>query len=184
MNEKELQQIIESCRKQDSDSQKRLYKHFYNYGMTICSRYARNREEAKEIFNDGFFKIFTKLQQYNPDHSFKAWLNRIMVNTAIDHYRKNQTKPQLVDIVHAQHYETRAIAIENISEREILDLVQQLAPSYRMVFTLHVVEGFKHPEIAEKLGITVGTSKSNLAKARTKLKAMLINLEKKTNRYG
>ena len=102
-----------------------------------------------------------------------------MHNNTKKDYRTEQTTK-----VHAQHYETQSVAVENISTKEILSLVQQLAPSYRMVFTLHVVEGFKHPEIAERLGITVGTSKSNLAKARTKLKAMLINLEKKTNRYG
>lgn len=184
MSEKDLLKIIESCRRQDPASQKRLYQHFYNYGMTVCARYAQNREEAKEIFNDGFYKIFTKIHQYNPEYSFKGWLSRIMVNTAIDHYRKNQTKPQLVDIVHAQHYETQSIAVDNISKKEILQLVQTLAPSYRMVFILHAVEGYKHPEIAERLGITIGTSKSNLAKARTKLKAMLISLEKKSNKYG
>ena len=184
MSTAELSNIIEACRKQDSNSQKRLYQHFYNYGMTVCSRYARDREEAKEIFNDSFYKIFSKLDQYNPDHSFKAWLNKIMVNTAIDHFRKNKTKPQLVDIVHAQQYESKDQVIENISAGEILNLVQKLAPSYRMVFMLHAVEGYKHPEIAERLGITVGTSKSNLAKARTKLKALLYKLDKKTNRYG
>ena len=184
MSTAELYNLIEACKKQDPSSQKRLYQHFYNYGMTVCSRYARDREEAKEIFNDGFYKIFSKIDQYDPGHSFKAWLNKIMVNTAIDHYRKHKTKPQLVDIVHAQHYESDSLALENISAKEILNLVQLLAPSYRMVFVLHVVEGYNHPEIADQLGISVGTSKSNLAKARTKLKAMLYKLDKKTNRYG
>lgn len=137
------------------------------------------------MLNDGFIKIFSKLNQYSPDRSFKGWLNRILVNTAIDYYRKRKHDPQVVDLVHAQHYSSIGTdALGQIAEKEILALVQKLPPSYRIVFGLHVVEGYSHPEIAEQLGISVGTSKSNLAKARTKLKAMLYKIEEKRNNYG
>ena len=104
MNQPQLQALIEDCRKKDRQSQKQLYRQFFNYGMTICSRYAQHEEEAREILNDGFIKVFTKLDQYSPDRSFKGWLNRILVNTAIDYYRKRKHDPQVVELVHVQHH--------------------------------------------------------------------------------
>lgn len=104
-------------------------------------------------------------------------MNKILVNTAIDHYRKFQNQPQTVDIVHAQHYEIEAEALQNLTVEEIFEMVKQLPPAYRVAFNLYVVEGYKHPEIAEKLGISVGASKSNLAKARMRLKAMINKAE-------
>ncbi len=184
MTKSELQLLILACRKNDLSSQKRIYRHFYNYGMTICFRYAQNSEEAREILNDGFVKAFTKLDKYSPNLSFKAWFNKILVNTAIDHYRKKQSRPQTVDLVYAQHIETPAGILEELSTQDILKMIQQLSPAYRMVFSLHAVEGFSHKEIANKLGISLGTSKSNLAKARIKLKAMMQLLEEKKSKYG
>ncbi|RMG80303.1 MAG: RNA polymerase sigma factor [Bacteroidetes bacterium] len=173
MTDEQLATLIKACRKQDRASQRELYRHFYNYGMTVCMRYAGTREEAKEILNDAFVKVFLKIDRYSPELSFKGWLNKILVNTAIDHFRKYQNVPQTVDLVHAQHYELEAEAIQNLSVEAILDLVKKLPPAYRVVFNLHAVEGFSHPEIAEKLGISVGASKSNLAKARLRLKSMM-----------
>ena len=184
MNPEVLTELIEACKRKDPKSQKALYRHFYNYGMTICSRYARDRGEAVGIMNDAFVKIFTKLDQYNHSLSFRAWLNRIMVNTAIDHYRKYQSKPKTVDLIHAKYRETESPVLARMAAGEILKLVQQLSPAYRVVFNLHVVEGFKHHEIAEKLGITVGTSKSSLAKARLKLQAMIQLMDNKKTKYG
>lgn len=184
MTKQALTELIKACKKKDPQSQKTLYRHFYNYAMTICSRYARNREEAKEIMNDGFVKIFTKLDHYNFSLSFKAWLNRIMVNTSIDHYRKYQSAPRTVDLVYAQHVETDFSVIQKLSAADILKLVQRLSPSYRIAFNLFVIEGYKHDEIAKKLGISSGTSKSNLAKARLKLKMMIQALEDKKSKYG
>lgn len=179
-----LQEWIQGCRRGEPSSQKKIYYHFFNYGMTICSRYARNEEEAKEILNDGFVKVFLKIDKYSSHLSFKAWVNTILVNTAIDHFRKSQSSIFMVDLVHAQHVEVNAQILADISARELLDLVQQLSPAYRMVFNLHVVEGFTHVEIADKLGISVGTSKSNLAKARLKLKTMIQSQEEKKSKYG
>ncbi len=184
MTDSELQQLILACRKHESASQKKLYRHFYNYGMTICSRYAQNREEASEILNDGFVKIFTKLDKYSDHLSFKAWLSTIMVNTAIDAYRKRLSKPMTVDLVHAQHLQTSATAIGDLSAKELLKMVQSLPPSYRMAFSLHAIEGFTHVEIGQKLGISVGTSKSNLAKARVKLQALIHSVTEKKSKYG
>ena len=184
MIKEELNELIKACRKHHLPSQKKLYQHFYSYGMTVCMRYAKDREEAKEILNDAFLKVFSRLDQYTIGLSFKAWLNRILVNTAIDHFRKYQNIPKMVDIVHAQHLRTAAKALDELSTAELLELVQKLSPSYRIVFSLYVIEGYKHWEIAQKLGISEGTSKSNLAKAKAKLKAMLLQWNGKSNKYG
>ncbi len=179
-----LDDLIACCKEGNPECQKQLYQQFYNYGMTICSRYARNREEAKELLNDGFYKVLTRLDKYNPELSFKGWINKIFVNTAIDHYRKTQHEPYNVDLEYAETYETDSEILAQISAAEVLELVQQLPPAYRMVFILYAVEGFKHHEIAEKLGITTGTSKSNLAKARAKLKTLIASTHQSKGRYA
>ncbi len=152
--------------------------------MTVCSRYSKDEEEAKEIMNDAFVKVFTKLEKYNNTLSFKAWINKILVNTAIDYFRKNQTVPQTVDLIHAQFVETSEGIVDELSAKELLKLVQKLSPAYRMVFSLYVIEGFKHAEIAQQLEISPGTSKSNLAKARMKLRTLIHSLGDKKSKYG
>ena len=133
---------------------------FYNYGMSICLRYSRDREEAVEIVNDGFVKMFSKLHQFKDNTSFKAWLRRILINAAIDYYRKNEKHYHNVDISYAKHEFITDDAVSKISEKEIIEIIQELPPSYRLVFNLFVIEGFNHREIAHKLGISIGTSKS------------------------
>ena len=153
--------------------------------MGVCLRYANGREEAEEILNDGFLKIFTRLEQHRTGNSFKAWLRKTMIHSAIDHFRKHQKHYKHIDIVSTMHYTPDPDIMSMLSSKEILLMVQKLTPAYRMAFVLHAIEGFKHPEIAEKLGITVGTSKSNLAKARAKLKKMLAKTDKENfENYG
>lgn len=142
---------------------------FYSYAMSIGLRYSRDREEAIEIVNDAFFKVFTNLDKYTPGLSFKGWLRRIVINASIDYYRRNEKHYHGVDISYANFEHADENVLDDISEKEIIELIQDLPPSYRMVFNLHVIEGYKHEEIAKKLNISVGTSKSNLSVARTKL---------------
>ena len=153
---------------------------FYNYAMSICLRYSKDREEAVEIVNDGFVKMFTKLDRYKDNTSFKAWLRRILINASIDYYRKNEKHYHNVDISYAKYEYITEDALSKISEKEIIELIQELPPSYRVVFNLFVIEGFNHREIASKLGISVGTSKSNLAIARSKLKRRLLIMNKQS----
>lgn len=183
MKAKQLKKIIRKCHRHDLKSQQQLYQHFYNYCMTICYRYASSMEEAEEILNDGFLKVFSKIDQYDEKYSFKAWVNRIMVNSSIDHFRRNKNKLTYVEMEHLDYLETSASALENLETDYIFELVHQLPKSYQMVFNLSVVEGFTHKEIAEKLGISTGTSKSNLAKARRKLQAQIIALEQQNKVY-
>jgi RNA polymerase sigma factor (sigma-70 family) len=143
--------------------------------MGICLRYSRSREEATEILNDGFVKIFSKLDKYSPGLSFKGWLRKVMINSAIDYFRRNEKHYHSLDISHIQHESSSENVFDTLGEQEIIAAIQLLPPSYRMVFNLYVIEGFKHEEIANKLNISVGTTKSNLAIARNKLKKMLLS---------
>jgi len=147
---------------------------FYAYGMSITLRYAESRDEAAEILNDAFMKVFTNIKDFNSDKPFKPWLRRIIINTAINHYHKNKQYREMdsVDIAEESLGKSEKI-IPGISYEEIIEMVQQLSPAYRTVFNLFVIEGFKHREIAEMLDIAVGTSKSNLAKAKKNLQAIL-----------
>ena len=146
--------------------------------MTICLRYTNTREEASEVLNDGFMKAFSYLADHKMEQSFKGWLRKILVNTAIDHYRKYQQQNRTVDLAYAEEETSEAATVlEAISAEEILQLVQKLPPAYRLVFNLYAIEGFTHPEIAEKLQISEGASKSNLFKARAKLQRMIRHLD-------
>ena len=151
--------------------------------MSICLRYSKTHEEAIEILNDGFFKIFVRLARYTKGLSFKGWLRKIMINSAIDYFRKNEKHYHTLDISHLQ-YETSShvSALDKLSEQEIISAIQLLPPSYRMVFNLYVIEGYKHEEIAEQLNISIGTSKSNLSVARNKLKKILMAEEEHLTR--
>lgn len=169
-----ISKLLDSCMTGNRNSQDRLYKEYYGYAMGICLRYSRSREEAIEIVNDGFFKIFTKLDRYTRGRSFKGWLRKVMINSAIDYYRRNEKHYATLNISHANYAEKSATVLDKLSESEIISAIQLLPPSYRMVFNLFVIEGFRHEQIAEHLGISVGTSKSNLAIARSKLQKILI----------
>lgn len=178
--DKNLNELLKACQRKDRKSQEKLYKQFYGFAMGICLRYTRSRDEAVEVLNDGFLKIMNNLDKYTPGLSFKGWLKRIMINASIDHYRRNEKHYENVDISYAKHNNLSPEVISNLGEEVIMNAVQGLPPSYRMVFNLYVIEGYKHSEIAQKLNISEGTSKSNLNIARTKLMKIL-NLETDTN---
>lgn len=165
--------ILVGCKKLHRESQKMLYQEFYSYGMSICLRYADNRDEAAEILNDGFMKIFTNIKLFDLTKPFKPWLRKIMINTSINHYRKKQKDIQSEEIERAERESENENIISGISYQEIITMLQKLPPAYRTVFNLYVLEGYRHEEIAKMLGITVGTSKSNLFKAKESLKKIL-----------
>lgn len=148
--------------------------------MSVCDRYTSRDEDVSEILNDGFLKVFKEIHQFKPAYadvvsSFKGWLRKIMVYTAIDHFRKNQKHKNVSEpdtaIIHLSAVEETPI--EKISYDEIIRLIQELSPAYRTVLNLFIVDGFSHEEISGQLGISIGTSKSNLAKARKQLQKIL-----------
>jgi RNA polymerase sigma-70 factor (ECF subfamily) len=178
----ELSFCIKGCARNERESQKKIYNSFYGYAMSICNCYTSNEEEAIEILNDGFLKIFRRIHLFKPAYtnelnSFKGWLRKIMVSTSIDQYRKNK-KHRLVgelDISMVNTFAQEQNGMEKISYEEIIRSIQNLSPSYRTVLCLFILEGFSHEEISGHLGISIGTSKSNLAKARKQLQKILFN---------
>jgi RNA polymerase sigma-70 factor, ECF subfamily len=180
LSAEELSLHIEKCVLNNRESQKRIYTSFYGYAMAVCDRYTNNQDDSVEILNDGFLKIFKEIHRYKPAYSdvvgsFKGWLRKIMVYTAIDHFRKNHKYAFTAELDNGviQVSSQTESALDKISYEEIIRAIQKLTPGYRTVFNLFVIEGFTHDEISEKLGISSGTSKSNLAKARRQLQKIL-----------
>ena len=182
-------ELIAGCIRQDKACQEALYKRFYGKMMGVCLRYAKNRDEASDMLQEGFIKVFTSLRNFSFKGSFEGWVRRIVVNTAVDHLRRNKHEYMIVSTVYAREGDVPDPAedveeenlLNNLSEEEILTAVSQLSPAYRTVFNLYVMENFPHKQIADQLGISEGTSKSNLAKARFQLKKNLFNLIKQTD---
>jgi len=176
----ELTYHVGGCALNKRESQKAIYNSFYGYAMAICDRYTNNQEDSLEILNDGFLKIFREIHHYQPAYadvvsSFKGWLRKIMVYTAIDHFRKNQ-KHRVVTELDNVVYQVAAVnedAIDRLSHEEIIRAIQELSPGYRTVLNLFIIEGLSHEEISNRLGISTGTSKSNLSKARRQLQKIL-----------
>ncbi|MEZ4847062.1 MAG: RNA polymerase sigma factor [Bacteroidia bacterium] len=168
------EEIIEGCLKGNRKYQKLLYERYYGSMLVVCMRYTNDREEARDVLHEGFIKIFRNLKKFNRGTNLGAWIRRIMINTAIDHYRKSAKRPNLVEINQAIHETDMHDVVADLGAEEILSMVQKLSPAYRTVFNLYVIEGYSHKDVGKLLGISEGTSKSNLAKARAKLQAMVL----------
>jgi RNA polymerase sigma-70 factor (ECF subfamily) len=181
MGEEELHQLIGGCIRQERGSQKMLYKAFYGFSMGICLRYANNREEAAEVMNQGFYKVFTRIETYDTSRPFKAWLGKIMMNVSIDYYRANLKMAYTEDLDSAEYVTDGELADRKLNYDDLLAMIQKLPNAYRTVFNLFAIEGYSHEEIGEKLNISSGTSKSNLHKARQKLKQMVLEADQSGN---
>ncbi|MEQ1744671.1 MAG: sigma-70 family RNA polymerase sigma factor [Saprospiraceae bacterium] len=162
--------FITALARQERWAQQQLYEQHYGKMMGVCQRYASSRDEALDLLHEGFIKVFQNIARYKPGTSLPAWIRTIMVNTCIDYYRK--TIRRRTDDINEAHSLSAddPDALSSLSEQEILAAVQELSPAYRAVFNLYVVEGYSHREIADALDITESTSRSNLVKARIKLK--------------
>lgn len=165
--------FIDACIRNERWAQKRLYEDHYSQMMGVCLRYAKNEHDALDILQEGFIKVFRNIAKYQVGTTLAAWIRRIMVNTAIDFYRKS-IRRRTEDLDTAYNVKSLdADAISQCSEKEILAAVQQLTPAYRVVFNLYVIEGYSHKEIADLMEITESTSRSNLVKSRMKLREIL-----------
>jgi RNA polymerase sigma-70 factor (ECF subfamily) len=173
MVEKELQQLIDGCKNQDRQSQEILYKRLYGFAMKICLRCTDNQSEASEVLNEGFFKAFTNIEKYDPKWPFKAWLGKIMYHASIDYYRANLKWANMEKLEKSDYPVNEAVVERKLEYEDLLAIVQQLPPAYRIVFNLYAIDGYSHEEIAQMVGISAGTSRSNLHKARQKLQQML-----------
>lgn len=160
-------ELIEACMRENPSAQKQLYDKYSSKLYGICLRYCKNEEEAQDILQDSFIKIFTKLNTFQYTGSFEGWLKRITTNTAIEHYRKKVDLEQVDEITFNPYL---SIDSEKTLEvEELLKMIQELPEGYRMIFNMYAIDGFTHSEIAEKLGISEGTSKSQLSRARASL---------------
>lgn len=170
--------LIRACQKGEKWAQRKIYEDFFPIMMPVCLRYAVDEHEASDIVHEGFIKVFRYMHKYSPGTSLHSWIRRIMVNASIDHYRKHsKRRMQSLDTVYDAKYDCADIVSE-LSAEEILKALQTLSPAYRTVFNMYVVEGFSHKEIGEKLNITESTSRSNLVKARAKLREKLAIMNK------
>lgn len=173
MDELIIQELIAGCKKKDRKCQKGLYQIFYSHAMRMCIRYAKDKEEAVELVNDGFMHVFINIHRYDDQRSFRSWLNTIMINTSIDHYRKQIKRIEMEELNARYEMEDEESILSHIHYDDLIKLVQKLSLAYRTVFNLFAIDGYSHEEISSMLSISVGTSKSNLFKAREQLKKML-----------
>lgn len=171
-----IDQLIKRCKKQESKAQEQLYKLYSGKLFSICLKYCTDYASAEDTLQDSFITIFEKITQYKAKGSFEGWLKRVTINTALQRYRKQK----VFDIVNEDLIEDTEVDIieDEISLDFLLKLIQELPDRYRLVFNLYVLDGHSHKEIAEMLEITIGTSKSNLARARNILKEKLETKQK------
>ena len=166
----DLNKIIQDCASGDARAQETLYRMFAPKMFGVCLRYAKDSAEAEDNLQEGFVKVFTKIKNFRFEGSLEGWIRRIMVNISLEKFRKSNL---LYPVENIGIYDSQKMSediIDKITADELLQLIQELSPRYRMVFNLYVLEGMNHQEISEKMGISTGTTKSNLARARDILK--------------
>ncbi len=180
INDPNLKHLIAECEKNNALHQELLYKHFYNYALTICRLYSYTNHDAASILNDSFIKVFNALKKkkYDDNIPFKNWLRKIITNTAIDSIRKN--------LKHSRHLEINEdtcnitdnyTIIDNLSYHDILKLLDQLPQQHRVVFNLYEIQGYKHEEIALQLKIAISTSRVFLTRAKRELRLLILKNE-------
>jgi RNA polymerase sigma factor (sigma-70 family) len=160
------QELIKLCIGGDGKAQKRLYDQYSKIMFGLCLRYSNSYDDAKDILQDGFIKVFTKISQFNSLGSFEGWMKRIFVNSALEFYRINKNHMNQSDVEFANNKPHNDFTVEKISQKEILSMLNKMPTGYRTVLNLFIIEGYSHAEIAEMMGISEGTSKSQLSRAR------------------
>ncbi len=170
-------EIIEGCLKSDRECEQLLYERFAPKMFALCLRYARNRMEAEDIMQNGFIRVYNKLHTFKHKGSFEGWIRRIMVHSAIKFLKKSSNKNEFSTLEDVKEKKVESKAVENISEAELLELINSMPDGYKVVFNLYVIEGYKHSEIADMLEIQESTSRSQLLKARKFLQDALKNLQ-------
>ena len=174
--DKELENIIKGCQKKQSKAQKELYDLFGSKMYGICLRYGGNQNDAKDILQDGFLKIYEKISQFEFKGSFEGWMRRIFVNTALERFRGQYKIINIQDGWKESPEQSYEHISSSITAKELIALIQELSPKYRTVFNLYAIEGYSHKEISEMLNISEGTSKSNLSRARNILQEKIGDL--------
>ena len=169
----DLKEVVTGCKGGSSASQKLLFDTYSGKAMRICSKYASNDMETEEIVMNGFLKVFKNIDRYNEQYEFGAWFHKVMVNSAIDYFRKNHSKIEFSDLENIENIDFNPTHIDLLSVEEILDFVRKLSPVYRTIFSLSVIEGYENKEIASQLGLTESGVRGNLSKAKSRLQGWI-----------
>lgn len=172
-------ELVSACLRNDPEAQRTLFERHAGKMLAICCRYCQNREDAKDAMHDGFIKVFNQLSKFKGDSKLETWMTRIMINTAIDrfkssirfkHYEETEALYRDAGMEHTESYE---VDESNLTMEKIYAIIGKLPDGYRVIFNMYAIEGYSHKEIAEKLQISVGTSKSQLARARKQLQQLI-----------
>lgn len=171
------EEVLKRALKGERAAQEKLYLKHYNYAISVAMRYGGSRLEAQEVVQDAFINMFRRLETFDLEREFRPWFRRIVINASIDYFRKYHKSAELDNAFEIMENDSKVGAeiLDELSSEDIMKAVQQLPPSYRIAFSMHVVDGYKLEEIAESLGVTVGSIKSNLFKAKARLKELLEN---------
>ena len=174
------EELIRGCIKEEQSSQRELFRKYAGKMLAVSQRYARNSMDAEDIVQDAFIKVFDKIHQFKSEGSFEGWIRKIVVNTALKKYTVIRYDKEVsgFDVKDRDEGTTEATAYSQITEKELLGLINNLPDGYRLIFNLYVIEGYQHEEISEMLKIQPGTSRSQLVKARNMLKNQIIKLHK------
>ncbi|MBC8987806.1 RNA polymerase sigma factor [Pedobacter sp. N36a] len=172
-----INELMEGCKAGKRKMQEALYQQTASKMLLVCMRYAKDRMEAEDVLQMGFIKIFQKIGEYRGEGAFEGWMRRVMVNTAIESYRRNLRTLNVVPIEDAYEQPGVGFDFSRLGMQDLLKVIQKLSDGYRMVFNMYIIEGYSHKEIAEKLGISEGASKSQLSRARAILRVEIIKME-------
>ena len=183
MTQSQYLSLVEGCKKGSRICQEQLYKELSSKMLGVCVRYARDNFEAEDILQNGFIKVFSKINYFNGIGSFEGWVRKIMVNTAIEHYRKNKFISCSIDITENINAHESAVYQDGLEAKDIMRLIVALPASYRLVFNMFAIEGYSHQEIAESLGISEVLSRTQLNRARGILKEKISSLENRSRKH-
>ncbi len=174
------EELIRGCIREDATCQREVFNRYASRMLGVCHRYARTAADAEDILQDAFIKVFDKIHQFKFEGSFEGWIRRIIVNTALKKYSLRRYEKEVVgyEVKDKDESGMEPSAYAHLTQKEILELINNLPDGYRLIFNLYVMEGFQHEEIAEMLGIQPGTSRSQLVKARTMLQKQITELQK------
>lgn len=182
------QEILAGCRRKDRAIQEHLYRTYYSTFLKVCARYAKDMQDAEQLLNDGFLKVFTQIEKFTNSGSFEGWMRRILINTCLDYLRSSAFKEEMVMHVRAVPAEESNLSVtnegmESIEFKELVTLIQELPATTRTVFNLYVFDGFSHKEIGAQLDMSEGTSHWHVHQARVQLQKKIMKSEHKKVTY-
>lgn len=180
-----IEDLVKRCKANERKAQELLYKQFASKMLGVCLRYANDRMEAEDMLQNGFIRVFQKIADYRGDGSFEGWVRRIMVHSSIEYYRKHHKMLSVTNLEDkGKEPSVDAAAAARLDANDLMTLIQQLSPGYRMVFNLYAIEGYSHKEIGKIMGISEGASKSQLSRARAILKEQIVQSDGKRYEYA